>query len=59
MAKRFTVLIADFLDETSIESAVLDDLAELDHGPSDRGSPARRYLPQTPTRSCCFTICRS
>ena len=27
MAKRFTVLIADFLDETSIESAVLDDLA--------------------------------
>jgi D-3-phosphoglycerate dehydrogenase len=29
MAKRFTVLIADFLDETSIESAVLDDIADL------------------------------
>ncbi len=29
MAKRFTVLIADFLDETSIESKVLDDIAGL------------------------------
>jgi C-terminal binding protein len=29
MAKRFTVLIADFLDETSFESAVLGDLAQL------------------------------
>ncbi len=29
MAQRFTVLIADFLDETSIESAILDDIADL------------------------------
>ena len=29
MSKRFNVLIADFLDETLIESAVLGDLAEL------------------------------
>lgn len=29
MAERFTVLIADFLDETSIESAVLGDIAHL------------------------------
>ena len=29
MPERFTVLIADFLDETSIESAVLGDIAEL------------------------------
>jgi len=29
MGKRFTVLIADFLDETSIESSVVGDLAEL------------------------------
>ncbi len=29
MSERFTVLIADFLDETSIESAVLGDIAEF------------------------------
>ena len=29
MSDRFTVLIADFLDETSIESAVLGDIAQL------------------------------
>ena len=29
MPDRFTVLIADFLDETSIESGVLGDIAEL------------------------------
>jgi C-terminal binding protein len=29
MSKRFTVLVADFLDETSVESAVLGDIASL------------------------------
>jgi D-3-phosphoglycerate dehydrogenase len=29
MSDRFTVLIADFLDETSIESAILDDIARI------------------------------
>lgn len=29
MPERFTVLISDFLDETSVESAVLDDIADL------------------------------
>ena len=29
MTDRFTVLIADFLDETSIESAILDDIARI------------------------------
>ena len=29
MSDRFTVLIADFLDETSIESAILGDIARI------------------------------
>ena len=48
MPDRFTVLIADFLDETSIESAVLDDIADLvmarasDESELDRLPAARR-----------------
>ena len=46
MAKRFTVLIADFLDETSIESAVLDDLAQLVMAHATEESQLEKYLPQ-------------
>ncbi len=46
MAKRFTVLIADFLDETSIESAVLDDLAQLVMAKATEEAQLEKYLPQ-------------
>jgi C-terminal binding protein len=46
MAKRFTVLIADFLDETSIESAVLGDLAELIMARATEEVQLGDYLPQ-------------
>jgi C-terminal binding protein len=46
MAKRFTVLIADFLDETSIESAVLDDLAQLVMARATEEAQLEEYLPQ-------------
>ena len=47
MSDRFTVLIADFLDETSIESAVLDDIARACHGAGHAMSrSSAEYLPQ-------------
>jgi C-terminal binding protein len=46
MAKRYTVLIADFLDETSIESAVLDDLAQLEMARATEEVQLEKYLPQ-------------
>jgi C-terminal binding protein len=46
MSKRFTVLIADFLDETSIESAVLGDLAELVMARATEESQLEKFLPQ-------------
>jgi phosphoglycerate dehydrogenase-like enzyme len=46
MPERFTVLIADFLDETSIESAILSDIAELVIAGATDESQLSRYLPQ-------------
>ncbi len=46
MSKRFNVLIADFLDETSIESAVLGDLAQLVMAHATEESQLERFLPQ-------------
>jgi phosphoglycerate dehydrogenase-like enzyme len=46
MAKRFTVLIADFLDETSIESAVLGDIAEFIMARATEESQLGDYLPR-------------
>jgi C-terminal binding protein len=46
MSKRFNVLIADFLDETKIESAVLGDLAELVMAHATEESQLERFLPQ-------------
>src|SRR5947199_7728464 len=46
MSDRFTVLIADFLDETSIESAVLGDLAQLVMARATEESQLSGYLPQ-------------
>src|SRR5215831_15719208 len=46
MSKRFTVLIADFLDETSIESAVLGDIAELTMARATDESQLSGYLPR-------------
>ena len=46
MGKRFTVLIADFLDETSIESAVLDDLAQLVMARATDEAQLEKYLPE-------------
>ncbi len=42
---RFTVLIADFLDETSIESAVLGDLAQLVMARATDEAQLEKYLP--------------
>ena len=42
---RFTVLIADFLDETSIESAVLGDLAQLVMAHATDEAQLEKYLP--------------
>jgi D-3-phosphoglycerate dehydrogenase len=46
MPDRFTVLIADFLDETSIESAVLGDIAQLTMGRATEESELFDYLPR-------------
>ena len=46
MPERFTVLIADFLDETSIESAVLGDIAELVMARATDESELARHLPE-------------
>ena len=46
MSDRFTVLIADFLDETSIESAVLGDIAHLVMARATEESQLSGYLPQ-------------
>jgi phosphoglycerate dehydrogenase-like enzyme len=46
MSKPFTVLIADFLDETSIESAILGDIAQLVMARASEESELRAYLPQ-------------
>jgi phosphoglycerate dehydrogenase-like enzyme len=46
MSKRFNVLIADFLDETSIESAVLGDLAQLVMAHATEESQLEKFLPQ-------------
>ncbi len=43
---RFTVLIADFLDETSIESAVLGDLAQLVMAHATDEAQLEKYLPE-------------
>jgi D-3-phosphoglycerate dehydrogenase len=45
MAKRFTVLIADFLDETSIESAVLGDIAQFIMARASEEGQLAEYLP--------------
>ena len=46
MGKRFTVLIADFLDETSIESAVLDDIARIVMARREDEAELAEYLPE-------------
>ena len=45
MPERFNVLIADFLDETSVESAVLDDIADLAMARATDESQLAPYLP--------------
>jgi len=45
-SKRFTVLIADFLDETSIESTVLGDIAQLVMARASDETELIDYLPQ-------------
>ena len=45
MSDRFTVLIADFLDETSIESAILDDIAKIIMARARDESELAEYLP--------------
>jgi phosphoglycerate dehydrogenase-like enzyme len=45
MPERFSVLIADFLDETSVESAVLDDIADLVMARATDESQLAPYLP--------------
>ncbi len=46
MSDRFTVLIADFLDETSIESAILDDIAQIVMARANDETELAEYLPQ-------------
>jgi len=46
MSERFTVLIADFLDEVSIESAVLGDIAKFVMARAVDESELSDYLPQ-------------
>ena len=43
---RFTVLVADFLDEASVESPVLDDIATLVLVPGDREEELADHLPE-------------
>ena len=45
MSDRFTVLIADFLDETSIESAILDDIARIVMARARDETELAEYLP--------------
>jgi D-3-phosphoglycerate dehydrogenase len=45
MSERFTVLIADFLDETAIESAVLGDLAQVTMARATEEAELFDYLP--------------
>jgi C-terminal binding protein len=45
MGDRFTVLIADFLDETSIESAILDDIATIIMARARDEAELAEYLP--------------
>ncbi len=47
MSDRFTVLIADFLDETAIESAILGDLADLIMARARDETELSAYLPET------------
>jgi C-terminal binding protein len=46
MSERFTVLIADFLDETSIESAILADIARIVMARAKVEAELVDYLPQ-------------
>jgi C-terminal binding protein len=46
MSDRFTVLIADFLDETSIESAILDDIAQIITARAKDEMELAEYLPR-------------
>jgi D-3-phosphoglycerate dehydrogenase len=46
MSDRFTVLIADFLDETSIESAILDDIARIVMARARDETELAEHLPQ-------------
>jgi phosphoglycerate dehydrogenase-like enzyme len=46
MSERFTVLIADFLDETSIESAILGDIADLIMARATEETELSPYLPR-------------
>ena len=46
MGDRFTVLIADFLDETSIESAILDDIATIIMARARDEAELAAYLPE-------------
>jgi D-3-phosphoglycerate dehydrogenase len=46
MGERFTVLIADFLDETSIESAILDDIARIIMARARDEAELAEYLPE-------------
>jgi C-terminal binding protein len=46
MSDRFTVLIADFLDETSIESAILDDIARIIMARARDEAELADHLPQ-------------
>jgi D-3-phosphoglycerate dehydrogenase len=46
VGNRFTVLIADFLDETSIESAILDDIATIIMARARDEAELAEYLPE-------------
>ncbi len=46
MSERFTVLVADFLAETSIESAILGDIARLIMGRASDEAELSPFLPQ-------------
>src|SRR5271154_5854080 len=47
VGNQFTVLIADFLDETSIESAILDDIATIIMARARDEAGLAEYLPET------------
>jgi C-terminal binding protein len=46
MSDRFTVLIADFLDETSIESVILEDIARIVMANAKDEAELANYLPE-------------